>query len=100
VHDCRRPARRARGILLAARMDVTWMERHGSGDDASVKQRLARLRNVLDQGIELKRRVVEELRPTLLDTMACWPHCAGRVRKPASVRTSGARKDIRKWSHG
>ena len=57
------------GILLAARMDVTWMERHGPGEDASVKQRLARLRNVLDQGIELKRRVVEELRPTLLDTM-------------------------------
>jgi signal transduction histidine kinase len=57
------------GILLAARMDVTWMERHGPGDDASVKQRLERLRKVLDQGIELKRRVVEELRPTLLDTM-------------------------------
>ena len=57
------------GILLAARLDVTWMERHGPGEDASVKQRLARLRNVLDQGIELKRRVVEELRPTLLDTM-------------------------------
>jgi signal transduction histidine kinase len=57
------------GILLAARMDVTWMERHGPGEDASVRQRLARLRNVLDQGIELKRRVVEELRPTLLDTM-------------------------------
>jgi len=35
------------------------MERHGPVEDASVKQRLARLRNVLDQGIELKRRVVE-----------------------------------------
>ena len=57
------------GILLAARMDVTWMERHGPGEDASVKPRLERLRKVLDQGIELKRRVVEELRPTLLDTM-------------------------------
>ena len=57
------------GILLAARMDVTWMERHGPGEDANVKQRLERLRTVLDQGIELKRRVVEELRPTLLDTM-------------------------------
>ena len=57
------------GILLAARMDVTWMERHRLGEDASVKQRLERLRKVLDQGIELKRRVVEELRPTLLDTM-------------------------------
>jgi protein-histidine pros-kinase len=57
------------GILLAARMDVTWMERHGPGATAEVRQRLERLRQVLDQGIDLKRRVVEELRPTLLDTM-------------------------------
>ena len=57
------------GMLLAARMDVTWMQNHGAGDDAEVQKRLERLRQVLDQGIELKRRVVEELRPTLLDTM-------------------------------
>jgi signal transduction histidine kinase len=57
------------GLLLAARMDVTWMERHAQGTDANLGQRLERLRQVLDQGIELKRRVVEELRPTLLDTM-------------------------------
>jgi signal transduction histidine kinase len=57
------------GVLLAARMDVTWMQRHAAGDNADVKTRLERLMQVLDQGIELKRRVVEELRPTLLDTM-------------------------------
>ncbi|MBK7902439.1 MAG: CHASE3 domain-containing protein [Proteobacteria bacterium] len=57
------------GVLLAARMDVTWMQRHATGDDADVTMRLERLKQVLDQGIELKRRVVEELRPTLLDTM-------------------------------
>ena len=57
------------GVLLAARMDVTWMQRHAADDDAEVQKRLERLRQVLDQGIELKRRVVEELRPTLLDTM-------------------------------
>jgi signal transduction histidine kinase len=57
------------GVLLAARMDVTWMQKHAMGDEAEVQNRLERLRQVLDQGIELKRRVVEELRPTLLDTM-------------------------------
>lgn len=57
------------GVLLAARMDVTWMQQHAAGDDAEVKKRLERLKQVLDQGIDLKRRVVEELRPTLLDTM-------------------------------
>jgi len=57
------------GVLLAARMDVTWMQQRAAGDDADVRMRLERLKQVLDQGIELKRRVVEELRPTLLDTM-------------------------------
>jgi signal transduction histidine kinase len=57
------------GLLLAARMDVTWMQQHAAGDDADVRKRLERLKQVLDQGIDLKRRVVEELRPTLLDTM-------------------------------
>jgi signal transduction histidine kinase len=57
------------GVLLAARMDVTWMQRRAAEDDAEVKKRLERLKQALDQGIELKRRVVEELRPTLLDTM-------------------------------
>jgi len=57
------------GVLLAARMDVTWMQQHAAGDDADVRKRLERLKQVLDQGIDLKRRVVEELRPTLLDTM-------------------------------
>jgi signal transduction histidine kinase len=72
------------GVLLAARMDVTWMQRHAVGDDADVRMRLERLKQVLDQGIELKRRVVEELRPTLLDTMGCWPHSlAERGNLPA-----------------
>jgi hypothetical protein len=57
------------GLLLSARMDVTWMEKHGLADDSNVKLRLERLRQALDQGIDLKRRVVEELRPTLLDSM-------------------------------
>jgi signal transduction histidine kinase len=57
------------GVLLAARMDVTWMQRHTPGGDEEIKLRLERVRQALDQGIDLKRRVVEELRPTLLDTM-------------------------------
>jgi len=57
------------GVLLAARMDVTWMQRHPEGDVAEVRKRLERLKGALDEGIDLKRRVVEELRPTLLDTM-------------------------------
>jgi signal transduction histidine kinase len=57
------------GVLLAARMDVTWMQHNSPHDPKEFQERLERVRRVLDQGIDLKRRVVEELRPTLLDTM-------------------------------
>ena len=55
-------------MLLAARMDVTWLQHNPAGPD-DYGMRLDRIRTALDQGIDLKRRVVEELRPTLLDTM-------------------------------
>jgi signal transduction histidine kinase len=55
-------------LLLAARMDVSWLQRHA---DAAVTIRGApgRVQKTLDEGINLKRRVVEELRPSLLDNM-------------------------------
>jgi len=56
------------GVLLTARMDVTWLQRNPAEPD-EYGMRLERIRTALDQGIDLKRRVVEELRPTLLDTM-------------------------------
>lgn len=58
------------GLLLAAHMDATWLARHL--DDANAegrRMRLRRIQDVLEQGIDLKRRVIEELRPTLLDNM-------------------------------
>ena len=57
------------GVLLVARMDVTWLQQNPPHDLAEYRARLERIRAALDQGIDLKRRVVEELRPTLLDTM-------------------------------
>ena len=61
------------GLLLAARMDVTWMQQDALRDRQQIDERLERVRKALDQGIDLKRRVVEELRPTLLDTMGLVP---------------------------
>ncbi len=57
------------GLLLAARMDVTWLAHHETADQDSRQMRLRRVLDVLAQGIDIKRRVIEELRPTLLDTM-------------------------------
>ncbi|HWJ05934.1 MAG TPA: ATP-binding protein [Steroidobacteraceae bacterium] len=58
------------GLLLAARMDVTWVQQHArDGDAQALGARIDRILEALDQGIDLKRRVIEELRPTLLDNM-------------------------------
>ncbi|MBV9620094.1 MAG: CHASE3 domain-containing protein [Gammaproteobacteria bacterium] len=57
------------GLLVAARMDVTWLEQHLSSDDPAVQAHFRRVHQALQAGVDLKRRVVEELRPTLLDNL-------------------------------
>jgi signal transduction histidine kinase len=54
------------GILTPAKMDLAWLEAR-VGNDEQYRHRLARLSALIDQGIDLKRRVIEELRPSLLD---------------------------------
>jgi len=54
------------GILTPAKMDLAWLEARRGKDDEFAR-RLARLSALIDQGIDLKRRVIEELRPSLLD---------------------------------
>jgi signal transduction histidine kinase len=54
------------GILTPAKMDLVWMQAR-LGDDVAFAERMARLSALIDQGIDLKRRVIEELHPSLLD---------------------------------
>jgi signal transduction histidine kinase len=53
------------GLLTAAKMDLSWMQTRIT--DSPYGARLAQLGTVLDEAMDLKRRVVEELRPSLLD---------------------------------
>ena len=53
------------GLLTAAKMDLSWLQSRLEG--APIQERLAQLGGVLDEAMDLKRRVVEELRPSLLD---------------------------------
>lgn len=55
------------GILTAAKIDASWLEGFASGGDADVQQRMKRLSASLDEAVEVKRRVIENLRPSLLD---------------------------------
>jgi signal transduction histidine kinase len=54
------------GILTPAKMDLSWLESR-LGGDAQYRERMARLSALIDQGIDLKRRIIEDLHPSLLD---------------------------------
>jgi signal transduction histidine kinase len=54
------------GILTPAKMDLSWLETR-LGTDPQYTERMKRLNALIDQGIDLKRRIIENLRPSLLD---------------------------------
>lgn len=54
------------GILTPAKMDVAWLEER-LADDPQYGARVRRLSALIDEGIDLKRRIIEALRPSLLD---------------------------------
>ncbi|MEO8125831.1 MAG: CHASE3 domain-containing protein [Bryobacteraceae bacterium] len=61
------------GLMIAAKMDVSWLEKRLASQDQDIKLRWERLRKLLEDGLNMKRRVVETLRPTLLDNMGLVP---------------------------
>ncbi|MGC4029359.1 MAG: CHASE3 domain-containing protein [Steroidobacteraceae bacterium] len=61
------------GLLISLRMDIVQLRRTlFPKDDADVEKRWARVEQALSAGIDLKRRVIEQLRPTLLDNMGLF----------------------------
>ncbi len=57
------------GILVSAKMDVAWVEKRMKSRDAESAVKLERALQALDDGVQIKRRIIEELRPTLLDNL-------------------------------
>jgi signal transduction histidine kinase len=55
------------GLLTAARMDLGSLQSATNAMDADVSQKLHQVNNALTQAMDLKRRIVENLRPALLD---------------------------------
>jgi signal transduction histidine kinase len=60
-------------LLIAAKMDIAWLRKRLSNEEPDVKLRWDRVLAGLDEGVNLKRRVVEHLRPTLLDNLGLVP---------------------------
>jgi signal transduction histidine kinase len=62
------------GLLIAVKMDVSWLhKRSPSALEPDIQTRWTRVLKVLDDGVDFKRRIVESLRPTLLDNMGLLP---------------------------
>ena len=56
------------GLITAAKMDMQWLSSHiGASLDAAATEKFNSVVQMLNQAMMLKRRVVENLRPSLLD---------------------------------
>jgi protein-histidine pros-kinase len=53
------------GLLTAAKMDLSWLQSRLG--EPLIEKRLAQLGDALDAAMNVKRRIVEDLRPSLLD---------------------------------
>jgi signal transduction histidine kinase len=65
------------GLLVAASMDLAWLERQidispECQQSADLQRRLGRLKECLAGAVDIKRRIIEELRPTLLDNVGLF----------------------------
>jgi len=69
------------GILVGAKMDVAWAASRCKASLPEVADKLTRALVVLDEGVELKRRIIEELRPTLLDNLGISSALDWQVRQ-------------------
>jgi signal transduction histidine kinase len=57
------------GLLTAAKLDVARLKSRVDGSGADVGDRIQSLGKTLDAGIALKRRIIEDLRPSSLDNL-------------------------------
>ena len=55
------------GLLTAAKMDLAWLQGRASAVEPQVRSKLEALANGIDEAMDVKRRVVENLRPALLE---------------------------------
>ncbi len=57
------------GLLVAIKMDLAQLAKKFDITHPDIQPRWQRIQSAISAGVDLKRRVIEELRPTLLDNM-------------------------------
>ncbi len=60
------------GYVIGAMMDVAWIEQNESKLPPNIVMRLARVNDGLRGAVDLTRKIVEDLRPTLLDSVGLF----------------------------
>jgi signal transduction histidine kinase len=55
------------GLLTAAKMDLAWLQGKSTAESPETLAKLGHIGRFLESAMDLKRRVIEDLRPTLLD---------------------------------
>jgi CHASE3 domain sensor protein len=60
-------------ILTATKMDVSWVIRKTKDISPEVTEKLKKTMRYLDQGIQFKRQVVQDLHPSMISTFGLWP---------------------------
>ena len=60
-------------ILTATKMDIAWVMKKLKVDFPDVIEKLKKTISYIDQGINFKRQIVEELHPSIMTTFGFWP---------------------------
>jgi signal transduction histidine kinase len=60
-------------ILTASKMDISWVIKSIGPTHPEVADKLKKTNTYLDQGINFKRQVVQELHPSMISSFGFWP---------------------------
>jgi signal transduction histidine kinase len=69
------------GLMVSALMDLGSVQQLQSDIKGPARQRLDRVKGTLEAAIDLKRRVIEELRPSILDNFGLFAALRWRLRR-------------------
>jgi len=60
-------------ILTATKMDISWVIKYLKTEYPDITEKLKKTNRYLDQGINFKRQIVQELHPSMIATFGFWP---------------------------
>jgi signal transduction histidine kinase len=69
------------GLIVAALMDTAWAEQNLTASAGQAQEKLRRVRQSLGAAIDLKRKLIEELWPTLLDNFGLFAALSWQLKQ-------------------